>query len=127
MVYRAGRPVMPQTVPDPHIVTVVLALLHHEPLDRRRLMQAVERRTSARLRLDEAAVRRLLRVLECGGAIRGRYVLPPRGPADKEYSLTAEGVLLLRASCLEWARYRDGIDELLADVATDRGAGLPAR
>ena len=104
---------MPQTVPDLHIVLVVLALLRREPLDRHRLVEEVERRSSASLRCDEAAVRRLLRLLECEGTVRGRYVLPKRGPAYKVYSLTEQGDERLTASGRDWARYRNAIEELL--------------
>jgi PadR family transcriptional regulator PadR len=66
---------------------------------------------------SEGTIYPLLSRLRRDGAVETTWRESPTGPPRRYYRLTSQGRDTLDAFTVEWARFRDGVDEILAQGA----------
>jgi PadR family transcriptional regulator PadR len=72
---------------------------------------------------SEGTIYPLLSRLRRDGLVESSWRESPSGPPRRYYRLTASGAASLRAFRTEWGRFREAVDELVAERRTDESRG----
>jgi PadR family transcriptional regulator, regulatory protein PadR len=102
---------------DRLVQPMILLLLSRQPLSGYRLLQALTETPMFRgQKPDAAGVYRCLSGMAARGLVKGAWQLPKRGPAQRAYTLTAEGSRCLGRWVKTLAEYRRDVSLLLSMI-----------
>ncbi len=93
--------------------TIILSLLHQEPMYGYQLVREIEARSKKYFTLREGTIYPLLHNLERQGLIEGRWQKQRNKPARKYYRLTVNGEKVLATNLTEWKNFSLALNSLL--------------
>ena len=96
---------------------LVLSLLEHTDLYGYQMIEELARRSNDVFQMKEGTLYPILHTLEKDGAVKSYEKEAPTGRMRKYYRLTRRGRELLADKKTEWARFHQGVEDVLSGGA----------